>query len=61
MHAFHVFRWPATSRTVNVGHGSITNHMTLWRELPISGAWHSRTLVEFGQRWARDQLRRCAR
>jgi len=61
MFAAYVFRWPDGSCKLDVGHGSIDDHMELWQGIPIAGRWHPDGLVRFAQNWAHEQFRKFAR
>lgn len=61
MYAAYVFRWPEGTSQVDVGHGSIGNHMGLHSGITITGRWTPGRLAEFGQTWAHEQFRRFER
>lgn len=61
MYAAYVFKWPEGTTKVDVGHGSIDEHMELWSGVPISGRWHPDRLIDFAQEWATAEFRRYSR
>lgn len=61
MYAAYVFRWQEGTTQLDVGHGSIADHMGLHKAITITGRWSPGRLAEFGQQWATDQLRRYER
>lgn len=56
MYAAYVFRWPEGCTQLDVGHGSIEEHMSLFSGVTITGRWHPERLAQFGQAWARDEM-----
>lgn len=57
----YVFRWPEGTSQLDVGHGSISNHMGLFEGITITGRWTPGRLAEFGQAWAQEQFSRFER
>lgn len=58
VYAAYVFAWPEGTTQLDIGHGSIANHMDLWQGISITGKWHPDTLAAFGQQWAKAELDR---
>lgn len=58
MYAAYVFRWVEGTTQLDVGHGSISDHMGLHEGITITGRWSPGRLAEFGQQWAATELRR---
>lgn len=58
MYAAYVFRWPQDTTRLDIGHGTIDDHMDLWQGVPIAGAWTPVTLTNFAVRWARQEFRK---
>lgn len=48
----YVFRWPEGTSQLDIGHGSISQHMGLHTGVTITGHWSAGRLAEFGQAWA---------
>lgn len=59
-YAAYVFRWPEGTAQLDVGHGTIDDHMELFRGISITGRWCPGRLAAFGQRWAHQQFARFA-
>lgn len=58
MYAAYVFRWRQNATKLDIGHGSIRDHMDLWYDVPINGAWTPGTLVRFATRWTHLEFSR---
>jgi hypothetical protein len=58
MYAEYVFRWPERTTQVDIGHGTIGNHMELRKGVTISGRWTPGRLTEFAQYWVTEHLRK---
>lgn len=58
MYAAYVFRWPQDTTRLDIGHGTIGNHMGLWDHDPITGTWTPQTLTRFATRWTDRELRK---
>lgn len=58
MYAAYVFRWAEGTSQLDIGHGSISDHMGLHQGITITGRWSPSVLAEFGQQWAVTELRR---
>lgn len=58
MYAAYVFRWVEGTSQLDVGHGTIADHMGLFTDVTITGRWSPDRLAEFGQAWASDQFQK---
>jgi len=56
MYAAYVFRWPQDTTRLDIGHGTIDDHMGLWRGVRITGIWTPQTLTRFATRWTHQEL-----
>lgn len=61
MYAAYVFRWPQDTTRLDIGHGTIDDHMDLWPDVSITGIWTPQTLTRFAAQWVRDEFRRFSR
>lgn len=61
VYAAYVFRWPEGTSQLDIGHGSIADHMGLHSGVTITGRWSPGRLAEFGQQWATEQFERFSR
>lgn len=61
VYAAYVFRWPEGTSQLDVGHGTIAEHMGLHTGVTITGIWRPSRLAEFGQQWATREFERFAR
>lgn len=55
-YASYVFLWPRGATQLNVGHGTIRQHMELWKNIPIAGRWAPETLTSFAHDWSHRQF-----
>lgn len=60
MYAAYVFRWPQDTTRLDIGHGTIADHMELWTDVPITGTWTPKSLTRFAVDWARCEFRKFA-
>lgn len=56
MYAAYVFRWPQNTTRLEIGHGTIRQHMALWTDVTIAGTWTPQTLTQFATAWTRREL-----
>lgn len=61
MYAAYVFRWPQDTTRLDIGHGTIDNHMDLWPDVSITGIWNPQTLTRFAAQWTDRELRKFSR
>lgn len=56
MYAAYVFRWPKGATQLDIGHGAISRHMALWRDVSVSGRWSPEALARFAVAWSHREF-----